>query len=125
MFPRQSIYATIINRRVWLLKVSIFLLQLQLIIDTGGFNNQLVPLFGCQRTGAVLCSIRQDTRFTSFDPIPDRLPIDASFPADLSNTSAFRQQHLFYKYRAAERPILFDQIEILHCRKVFLHRRPL
>jgi len=40
-----------------------------------------------------LISIFKDTRFTSFDPIPDGLLIDSGFPADFSDAPAFRWQH--------------------------------
>jgi len=36
-----------------------------------------------------LISIFKDTRFTSFDPIPDGLLIDSGFPADFSDASTF------------------------------------
>jgi len=65
-----------------------------LIINAGSLYDQLVPLSGCQETGtAVLISILKDTRFTSFDPIPNGLLIDSGFPADFSNAPAFRWQH--------------------------------
>jgi len=54
MFPRQSIYATIINRRVWLLKVSIFLLQLQLIIDTGASTPTGTSLWVSENGGSLV-----------------------------------------------------------------------
>lgn len=77
-----------------------FLTQL-LIINASSLYDQLVLLSGCQETGtAVLISISKDTRFTSFDPIPDGLLIDSGFPADFNDAPAFRWQPLSLKHCA-------------------------
>jgi len=64
MFPRQSIYATIINRRVWLLKVSIFLCN---------FSSSLIPVASTTNWYLSLGVRERGQSCVRSDKIPDSL----------------------------------------------------